>query len=54
MKRGAAAVHLPLNEELVFTPQKSAALISLDEALADLAKLNPRKAQVVNCDTLAA
>jgi RNA polymerase sigma-70 factor, ECF subfamily len=46
-KRGGAAGHLPLDEELIFSPSKSAALIALDEALEQLARLNPRKAQVV-------
>jgi RNA polymerase sigma factor (sigma-70 family) len=36
-----------LNEDLVFSPAKSATLIALDEALAELAKFDPRKAQVV-------
>jgi RNA polymerase sigma-70 factor (ECF subfamily) len=46
-KRGGAAGHLPLDEGLVFTPAKSAALVALDDALEELARLNPRKAQVV-------
>jgi RNA polymerase sigma factor (TIGR02999 family) len=46
-KRGGAAGHLPLDEDLVFTPAKSAALVALDDALEELARLNPRKAQVV-------
>jgi RNA polymerase sigma-70 factor (ECF subfamily) len=45
-KRGSGADHLPLNE-LIFTPAKSAALISLDDALEDLARVDPRKARVV-------
>jgi RNA polymerase sigma factor (TIGR02999 family) len=47
-KRGGAAEHLPLDEGLVFSPAKSAALIVLDDALEDLAKMDPRKAQVVD------
>jgi RNA polymerase sigma-70 factor (ECF subfamily) len=46
-KRGGAADHLPLDEDLVFLPAKSAALVALDDALENLASLNPRKAQVV-------
>jgi RNA polymerase sigma factor (TIGR02999 family) len=46
-KRGGAPDHLPLDEGLVFSPAKSAALIALDDALDSLAQLNPRKAQVV-------
>jgi RNA polymerase sigma factor (TIGR02999 family) len=47
-KRGGAAGHLFLDEGFVFPPAKSAALIAPDDALEDLAKMDPRKAQVVN------
>ena len=47
-KRGGAAEHLLLDEGLVFSPAKSAALIALDDALEDLARMDPRKAQVVD------
>ena len=46
-KRGGAAGHMPLEEELVFSPAKSASLVALDDALEELAKVDPRKAQVV-------
>lgn len=46
-KRGGAAQHLLIDENLVFSPAKSAALIALDDALEDLARVDPRKAQVV-------
>jgi RNA polymerase sigma factor (TIGR02999 family) len=46
-KRGGAADHLPLDENLFFSPSKSAALVALDDALKDLSRLNPRKARVV-------
>jgi RNA polymerase sigma factor (TIGR02999 family) len=46
-KRRGAAEHLLLEEGLVFSPAKSAALIALDDALDELAKIDPRKAQVV-------
>lgn len=46
-KRGGAAGHLPLDENLFFSPSKSAALVALDDALKDLSRLNPRKARVV-------
>jgi RNA polymerase sigma-70 factor, ECF subfamily len=46
-KRGGRAGHLPLDEDFIFSPAKSAALVALDDALQDLAKLDPRKAQVV-------
>jgi RNA polymerase sigma-70 factor (ECF subfamily) len=46
-KRGGGQHNLPLDEGLVFSPTKSAALIALDEALNRLAVRDPRKAQVV-------
>jgi RNA polymerase sigma-70 factor (ECF subfamily) len=46
-KRGGAAGHMPLEEDLVFSPAKSASLVALDDALEELAKVDPRKAQVV-------
>jgi RNA polymerase sigma factor (TIGR02999 family) len=47
-KRSGAAEHLLLDEGLVFSPAKSAALIALDDALEALAKMDPRKGQVVD------
>jgi RNA polymerase sigma factor (TIGR02999 family) len=38
---------LPLDEALVFAPERSRALLSLDEALKRLAAIDPRKAHVV-------
>jgi hypothetical protein len=38
---------LPLEENLVFSPQKSAALVAQDDARNELAGFDPRKAQVV-------
>jgi RNA polymerase sigma-70 factor (ECF subfamily) len=46
-KRGGGAQLLPLNEELVFSRGKSAALLALDDALIELAKFDARKAKVV-------
>jgi RNA polymerase sigma factor (TIGR02999 family) len=46
-KRGGGAEHFPLEEALVFSPAKSAALIALHEALNELAKFDPRKAKIV-------
>ncbi len=46
-KRGGGAQHLALNEGLVFSPRKSAALVALDDALIELAKFDARKAKVV-------
>jgi len=45
---GGAAEHLPLDEGMVFSPANSAALIALDDALEALAKMDARKAQVVD------
>jgi RNA polymerase sigma factor (TIGR02999 family) len=46
-KRGGGIQHLPLEEALVFSPEKSADLIALDESLNELAKFDPRKARIV-------
>jgi len=46
-KRGGGAQVLPLEEGLVFSPAKSAALVALDDALDELAGFDPRKAQIV-------
>ena len=46
-KRGGELCHLPLIEELAFSPGKSATLIALDEALTELARFDARKARVV-------
>jgi len=46
-KRGGGAHLLPLDEGLVFSPRKSAALVALDDALNELAGFDPRKAQTV-------
>jgi RNA polymerase sigma factor (TIGR02999 family) len=46
-KRGGIAGHMPLDENFAFSPAKSASLIALDDALQDLARVEPRKAQVV-------
>jgi RNA polymerase sigma-70 factor (ECF subfamily) len=46
-KRGGGAHVLPLDEGLVFSPTKSAALVALDDALNELATFDSRKAQIV-------
>lgn len=46
-KRGERTDHLPIDEALNFRQEKSAALVALDDALHDLARLDARKAQVV-------
>ena len=46
-KRGGGTPLLPLDGGLVFSNEKSAALVALDDALQDLAGFDPRKAQIV-------
>jgi RNA polymerase sigma factor (TIGR02999 family) len=46
-KRGGGAHDLPLDEAAVLTPEKSAELLALDEALDRLAGVDPLKARVV-------
>jgi RNA polymerase sigma factor (TIGR02999 family) len=46
-KRGGGAVKLNLNESIDGIPERGAALIALDEALAALGKFDERKARVV-------
>jgi RNA polymerase sigma-70 factor (ECF subfamily) len=46
-KRGGGVPMLPLDEGLVFSPAKSAALVALDDALKELANFDARKALVV-------
>ncbi len=45
-KRGSGAERLPL-DEFILSPAKSAALVRLDNALEALAKIDPRKARIV-------
>ncbi|MFN7935008.1 MAG: sigma-70 family RNA polymerase sigma factor [Bryobacteraceae bacterium] len=46
-KRGGRQFHVPFDEALAFTPEKSADFLVLDEALLRLADQDARKAQVV-------
>jgi RNA polymerase sigma-70 factor, ECF subfamily len=46
-KRGGHAQRVTLEEEAVMTPERAAELVALDEALKELAKLDPRKSRVV-------
>ena len=46
-KRGGAAVVVPLDEVLAFSPEHSQELIRLDEALKRLTKLDPRQSRIV-------
>jgi RNA polymerase sigma factor (TIGR02999 family) len=47
LKRGGGVHHLSLDEALMVGAARSADLVALDEALHTLARLDPRKAQVV-------
>lgn len=46
-KRGGGIRDLALEEGIIFSPQKSAELIALDDALSGLAAIDSRKAKVV-------
>ncbi len=46
-KRGGGAVAVGLDDVLVAVPERGADLVALDEALEDLARVDPRKSQVV-------
>jgi len=46
-KRGGEAVHVSLDEANVMSLERAAELVALDEALDELARLDPRKSRVV-------
>jgi RNA polymerase sigma factor (TIGR02999 family) len=46
-KRGAGAQKIPLDEAAIFTQRRAAEFVALDEALEALARLDPRRSQVV-------
>lgn len=46
-KRGGGAQMLPLDEAAPIAPERSTDLVALDDALTELAKIDPRKARVV-------
>ena len=46
-KRGGEAPHLPLDETLLGTRARGVEMLALDEALASLSKVDPRKGRVV-------
>ena len=46
-KRGAGAQHVPLDEAAIVQEERAAQLVALDEALNDLAALDPRKSQII-------
>lgn len=46
-KRGAGVTVLPLEDGLLFAPERSADLLALDQALERLSAIDPRKTRVV-------
>jgi RNA polymerase sigma-70 factor, ECF subfamily len=46
-KRGGGADFLPLDEGLVYSPERSSQVIQLDEALSRLSALDPRAGRVI-------
>lgn len=46
-KRGGGAMHVSLDEAGLGAPARDAGILALDEALASLSKIDPRKGQVV-------
>jgi len=48
-KRGAGAVHVPVDNALVAAEERPEDLLALDEALAKLEQLSERQARVVEC-----
>ena len=46
-KRGAGAQKIALDEAAVFTEQRAAEFVALDDALAALATLDPRRSEIV-------
>jgi RNA polymerase sigma-70 factor (ECF subfamily) len=47
LKRGGGAVRVSLSEAAAFVQERATDLVALDEVLTALAKMDPRKAQVV-------
>ncbi len=47
LRRGGGAHHISLEDAPVFSDERAAELIALDDALADLAKLDERKSRIV-------
>jgi RNA polymerase sigma factor (TIGR02999 family) len=46
-KRGSGQDHVPIEEAVVYTKERSAEFIALDEALEALTVFDPRKARVI-------
>jgi RNA polymerase sigma-70 factor, ECF subfamily len=47
LKRGGGMVLTSLDEGMIAAPDRDPELLELDEALTELAKIDPRKAQIV-------
>jgi RNA polymerase sigma-70 factor (ECF subfamily) len=47
LKRGAGAEHISLDEVALIGPDRHAGLVMLDDAMVELARFDPRKAQVI-------
>src|SRR5512140_1992024 len=46
-KRGGGAPHVPLEESLVVSDERAPELVAIDDALLELARIDPRKSRVV-------
>ena len=46
-KRGGGAPHVPLEEAMVVSEERISSLVAIDDALLDLAKIDPRKGRVI-------
>jgi RNA polymerase sigma-70 factor (ECF subfamily) len=46
-KRGGGAPHVPLEEALAVSEEQAPALLAIDDALKELARIDPRKGRVV-------
>jgi RNA polymerase sigma factor (TIGR02999 family) len=46
-KRGGKHQELPLDQAIIISGERMASMLALDDALTDLAKLNPRQTEVV-------
>ena len=46
-KRGGAALHVSFDEALAVSQEQHAEIVAIDDALVELAELDPRKSQVV-------
>ena len=46
-KRGGGARNVPLDEVMIVNEKRAEELVSLDDAMTELAKLDPRKSQII-------